>query len=67
MTTDLIGTPLTEPESALLAAYHTLEELMARQDLPPAAASNTRIALTALNIAVTDLALHYQHLTDTGA
>ncbi|MDQ1128725.1 hypothetical protein [Microbacterium sp. SORGH_AS_0888] len=66
MTTDLLGTPLTPAETDLLAAYDTVKALVARDDLPPAAISNARVALAALGIAVADLAIEFEHLIDAG-
>lgn len=66
MTTDLLGTPLTAAETDLLAAYRGVHALVERDDLPPAAAANARVALAALGVAVTDLALEFEHLIDVG-
>lgn len=66
MTTDLLGTPLTEAELALTASYASVKALVERDDLPPSAASNARVALAALGVAVTDLALDFEHLIDLG-
>ena len=63
---DLLGTPLTEHERALLAAYQGLKELAAREDLPPCAARNVRKALSALWQATNDLALQFEQLYDLG-
>ncbi len=65
MATDLIATPLTDSEERLLAAYEALKSL-AGDALPPCAGSNVRVALAALGVAVTDLGLVYEHLTDLG-
>ena len=53
---DLLGTPLTEAEQSLLAAYRTLEALRG-EDLPPSARANVEEALSALWQAINALAL----------
>ncbi|WP_432563584.1 DUF6052 family protein [Kineococcus sp. SYSU DK003] len=63
MSTDLLGTPLTADEHTLVEVYTTLKDLAAR-DLPPCAAANVRAALAAVAVAVTDLALDFEHLAD---
>jgi hypothetical protein len=55
---DLLGKPLTAVEKRLLAAYDSLEALLAL-DLPPTAAANVREAVAALwqavhNLLITD-------------
>jgi len=60
---DLLGTPLAADEAALLDVYSRLKDL-AGQDLVPCAAANVRVALAAVAVAVTDLGLEYEHLTD---
>jgi len=63
MPTDLLGNSLTADESAVLGAYAALKDL-AHRDLAPCAAANVRVALVAVAVAVTDLGLDYEHLTD---
>jgi len=63
MTTDLLDRPITETEAQLLAIYEALKTIEGA-DLAPCAASNVRVALAALGIAVTDLGLVYEHLLD---
>ncbi|WP_432563467.1 hypothetical protein [Kineococcus sp. SYSU DK003] len=65
MTTDLLGSPLTADETDLVGVYATLKDLAGR-DLPPCAASNVKVALAAVAVAVTDLGLDFEHLTDLG-
>ncbi|GAA4936702.1 hypothetical protein EV188_11493 [Actinomycetospora succinea] len=66
MTTDLLGTELTAPETALLGAYDTLRALAADDDLAPCAAAGVRAALAHLGVVVTDLGLRFEHLLDDG-
>lgn len=61
--TDLLGSTLTADERAVFEAYAGLKDLAAR-DLPPCAAAGVRVALAALGVVVTDLALEFEHLTD---
>ncbi|WP_432486726.1 hypothetical protein [Kineococcus sp. SYSU DK018] len=63
METDLLGNPLTADERAVADAYAALKDLAGR-DLPPCAAANVKVALAAVAVAVTDLALDFEHLTD---
>ena len=63
MNSDLLGTPLTPTENQLLNAYTTLKNL-SEQELPPCASANVRDALSSVAVAVTDLALVYEHLID---
>jgi hypothetical protein len=65
MTTDLLGSELTEAESRLLAVYEELKSLCG-EDLPPNAHANVRAALALMHNAVTGLALKYEHLSDLG-
>lgn len=65
MSTDLLGSRLTADEQTLYDTYTTLKDLAGR-DLPPCAAANVKVALAALAVAVTDLALDFEHLTDLG-
>ena len=62
----LLGTPLTEDERELLAAYEALKALAARDDLPPCAARNVRKALAAMWQATNDLDLQFEQLYDLG-
>ncbi|MEU5849717.1 hypothetical protein [Saccharopolyspora shandongensis] len=61
--TDLLGRPLTADEHAILSVYGSLREALSR-DLPPCAAANIRAALAPVAVAVADLGLRYEHLTD---
>ena len=65
MTTDLLGSELTEAEARLLAVYEELKSLCG-EDLPPNAHANVRAALALMHNAVTGLALRYEHLSDLG-
>jgi hypothetical protein len=65
MTTDLLGTPVTADEQALLDVYEQLKTLATR-DLPPCADANVKEALANVAVAVTDLGLVYEHLIDFG-
>jgi hypothetical protein len=65
MTTDLLGTPVTVDEQALLDVYDQLKALALR-DLPPCADANVKEALANVAVAVTDLGLVYEHLIDFG-
>ena len=65
MTTDLLGSELTEAESRLLAVYEELKSLCA-EDLPPNAAAGVRASLALMHNVVNGLALEYEHLTDLG-
>jgi len=65
MTTDLLGSELTDAESRLLAVYEELKSLCG-EDLPPIAHANVRAALALMHNAVTGLALQYEHLSDLG-
>jgi hypothetical protein len=65
MTTDLLGSELTEVESRLLAVYEELKSLCG-EELPPNAHANVRAALALMHNAVTGLALDYEHLSDLG-
>jgi hypothetical protein len=62
---DLLGSPLSEAETRLLAVYQELKELC-EQDLVPVARCNVQAALALINTAVTSLALEFEHLTDLG-
>lgn len=66
MATDLIGRELTDAETAVLAAYHGLLDLIRRDDLPPCALANLRSALAHAWNAVNDLGLEFEHLIDDG-
>lgn len=63
---DLLGRPLAGTEAELMEVYKRLRALVERDDLPPCAAANLRHALSYYAIAVTDLALDYEHLLDLG-
>lgn len=65
MAVDLIGNELTAKEQQLLDAYESLKALEAGGGLAPSTESNVRVALSALGIAVGDLGLVYEHLTDS--
>ena len=65
MTTDLLGSELTDAESRLLAVYEELKSLCG-EDLSPNAHANVRAALALMHNAVTGLALQYEHLSDLG-
>jgi hypothetical protein len=65
MTTDLLGSELTEAESRLLGVYEELKSLCG-EELPPNAHANVRAALALMHNAVTGLALEYEHLSDLG-
>ena len=62
--TDLLGHGLDEPERAVLQIYTALSDAVQRDDLPPCVAANLRAALAPVAIAVTDLGLRFEHLTD---
>ena len=66
VTTDLLGRDLSAAEEAVLEVYQRLRAVIARDDLPPCAAASLRHALSHAAVAVTDLALVYEHLTDDG-
>lgn len=61
--TDLLGHPVTEEEQLILDVYGALRAAL-RRDLPPCAAANLRAALAPVAVAVTDLGLRFEHLTD---
>ena len=62
--TDLVGRPLTAPETALLEVYRRLRELAADEALPPCARAGVRHALAAVAQPVNDLGLVFEHLLD---
>lgn len=62
--TDLLGTPLTPSEIRLLRVYADLKGLADEEELPPCISANVRAALSAVAVAVTGLALEYEHLID---
>lgn len=64
--TDLLGAPLDDAEQALLDVYDRIVAALHRDDLPPCAAANLRAALAPVAVAVTDLGLRFEHLTDLG-
>ncbi len=63
MTTDLLDRAMTPQETELLDIYRRLKALESA-DLAPSTVSNVRVALAAVAVAVTDLALEYEHLLD---
>ena len=65
VTSDLLGLPLSESESRLLAVYEELKALCS-EDLAPVAHCNVRAALALMHNVVTSLALEYEHLSDLG-
>ncbi len=65
-TRDLLGNPLDDAERAVLEIYTGLIAALRRDDLPPCVAANLRAALAPVAIAVTDLGLRFEHLTDLG-
>jgi hypothetical protein len=65
MSTDLLGNTTTHDEQDLLAVYEQLKSLALR-DLAPCVDSNVKEALSAVAVAVADLGLEYEHLTDYG-
>ncbi|HET9495228.1 MAG TPA: hypothetical protein VFR15_13450 [Chloroflexia bacterium] len=65
-TTDIIGRPLTEQESAVLDAYNALKGLAGRDDLPPCAERNVKKALACMWQATNDLGLRFEQLYDVG-
>jgi hypothetical protein len=67
MTTDLLGTPLTETEQELLAVYRALLMFVGRDDLAPVVRAGALAALAPLAVTVTDLGLAFEHLIDVGA
>ncbi|MER5674603.1 hypothetical protein [Pseudonocardia alni] len=64
--TDLLGAPLDDAEQALLDVYDRIVAALRRDDLPPCVAANLRAALAPVAVAVTDLGLRFEHLTDLG-
>ena len=64
--TDLIGRPLTEQESAVLDAYNALKSLAGRDDLPPCAERNVKKALACMWQATNDLGLQFEQLYNVG-
>ena len=65
-TSDILGTPATQIEREVLAAYETLKGLAARDDLPPCAARNVRKALAAMWQVTNDLDLQFEQLYHVG-
>lgn len=66
METDLLGTPLTPSELRLLSVYRELKSLADDSALPPGASANVRVALSSVAVAITGLALGYEHLIEQG-
>lgn len=61
---DLLGTPLDLAEDTLLNVYAKLKHLVSDDSLAPCVASNARVALSAVGVALTDLAVEFEPLTD---
>lgn len=61
---DLLGTALTADESTLLGLYLSLKTLCGSPSLAPCVASNSRVALAAMAVALTDLGIEFEPLTD---
>ena len=66
MDKDLLGKPLSAHEQELFKLYDGLKNYVAREDLPPCAAANARVALAALYQAANDLNLVHETLYDLG-
>ena len=66
MTTSLVGTALTADEQALFDVYQQLKSLASREGLAPCVDANVKEALSNVAIAVTDLGIVFEHLTDYG-
>lgn len=64
--TDLLGVPLEDAEQALLDVYDRIVAALRRDDLSLCVAANLRAALAPVAVAVTDLGLRFEHLTDVG-
>lgn len=64
--TDLLGRPLADHERVVLEVYTGITAALRRDDLPPCVAANLRAALAPVAVAVTDLGLRFEHLTDLG-
>lgn len=64
--TDLLGHPLADHERVLLEVYTGITAALRRDDLPPCMAANLRAALAPVAVAVPDLGLRFEHLTDLG-
>ncbi|MTD56051.1 hypothetical protein [Amycolatopsis pithecellobii] len=62
--TDLLGAPLNAAEKRIVTVYQQLKDLLGRDDLAPSTQANLRNALAAVAIAVTDLGLVFEHLTE---
>jgi len=58
--TDLLGNPLSYTEQAVLDIRTGLEDLLARDDLPPCVVSNALHAMAAVSQIITDLDLDYR-------
>lgn len=61
---DLLGAPLDLAEHTLLGIYEELKHLATDDSLAPCVASNARVALSAVGLALTDLAVEFEPLTD---
>lgn len=66
MTTDLLGTPLTDAETELVRLYGDLKDFAARTDLAPSTRAAALTAVAPLGVAVADLGIELEHLTDLG-
>ncbi len=64
--TDVLGRPLTEAETRLLAVYGELKALLQQPDLAPAVEANLRQALAYTWNIVNDLDLEFEQLYDFG-
>jgi hypothetical protein len=67
MNTDLIGTPLTDAEMRLLTVYREVKDFAGADGLAPSTRAALLSAVASLGVAVTDLGLTLEHLTDLGA
>ena len=64
MTTSLLGVELTADEQTLFDVYEQLKSLSTRDGLSPCVDANVKEALSNVAIAVTDLGIVFEHLTD---
>lgn len=63
---DLLGDALSDSEREILIVYRGLKVLLERDDLPPCARANARIALAAIWQVVNDLDIAYEQIADYG-
>ena len=63
---DLLGRPMTEPESEIARLYADLKAMAAREDLPPCAERNVKKALACMWQVMNDLDLEFEQLYDLG-